>query len=134
VCYLLEVECGSELEVVYGDHLQKLSRYKIPVLTRPLLGVLAAVAAEIQVPEEDVRDGQTIAMTSGLGRRPMIIIHSGPSKPAASYVAAQIDKKWYWVERIDFASKLAFTVLEILKYVAESPSAIAPPVLTIPAG
>jgi hypothetical protein len=30
--------------------------------------------------------------------------------------------------------KAAFTILEILKLVAESPSAIAPPVLTIPAG
>jgi len=52
----------------------------------------------------------------------------------ASYVVAQIDEKWFWIERTDYASKVAFTILEILKSVAESPSAIAPPVLTIPAG
>jgi hypothetical protein len=135
VCHLLEIECRSELEVVYGDHLQQLSRNKFPVLTRSLLGVLAAVAAEIQVPEEDVRDGETIATMRPTGnRRPIIVIHTGPTKPTTSYVAAQVDSKWFWLERTDFSSKVAFTILEILKSVAESPSSIAPPALTIPAG
>ena len=132
VCHLLEIDCKSELEVVYGYHLQQLGRNKIPVLTRSLLDVLGAVAAEIQVPEEDVRDGETIETRELANRRPMIVIHTGPTKPTASYVAAHIDGKWFWVERTDFPSKVAFTILEILKSVAESPSAIAPPVLTIP--
>jgi hypothetical protein len=102
---------------------------------RPLLGVLGAVAAEVQVPEEDVRDGETIATMREPGnRRPIIVIHTGPTRPTATYVAAQIDGKWFWIERTDFPSKVAFTILEILKLVAESPSAIAPPVLTIPTG
>jgi hypothetical protein len=89
----------------------------------------------IQGDVEDVQDGETIAtMHEPGGRRPIILIHTGPTKPTASYVAAQIDGKWFWVERTDYPSKIAFTILEILKSVAESPSAIAPPVLTIPAG
>ena len=104
------------------------------MLMRSLLGVLMAVAAEIQVPEEDVRDGETIATRELKNRRPIIVIHTGPTKPTASYVVEQIEGKWFWVERTDFASKVAFTILEILKSVAESPSAIAPPALTIPAG
>jgi hypothetical protein len=135
VCHLLEIECKSELELVYGEHLQQLGRDKITVLTRSLLGVLAAVAAEIQVPEEDVQNGETVATVREIGsKRPIIIIHTGPTKPTASYVTAQIDEKWFWIERTDYASKVAFTILEILKSVAESPSAIAPPVLTIPTG
>jgi hypothetical protein len=134
-CNLLEIDCKSELEVVYGDYRQQLGRNKIPVLMRPLLGVLGAVAAQIEVPEEDVREGTTIATMHELGsRRPIIVIHTGQTKPTATYVAAQIDDKWFWVERTDFASKVAFTILEILKSVAESPSAIAPPVLTISTG
>ena len=132
VCHLLEIDCKSELELVYGDHLQELGGNKIPVRMRSLLGVLMAVAAEIQVPEEDVRDGETIETRELRSRRPIIVIHAGPIKPAASYVAAHIDGKWFWVERTDFPSKVAFTILEVLKSVAESPSAIAPPVLTIP--
>jgi hypothetical protein len=105
------------------------------VLTRSLLDVLAAVAAEIQVPEEDVWHGETIATVRAPGnKRPIIVIHTGPTEPTASYVAAQIDGKWFWVERTDYSSKVAFTILEILKSVAESPSSIAPPALTIPAG
>jgi len=134
VCRLLEIDCKSELELVYGDHFQQLGRNKIPVLMRSLLGVLMAVAAEIQVPKDDVRDGETIATRELRNRRPIIVIHTGPTKPTASYVAGQIEGKWFWVARTDFASKVAFTILEILKSVAESPSSIAPPALTIPAG
>jgi len=43
----------------------------------------------------------------------------------------QVDEKWFWVDRMDYPSKLAFSILEILKYLAESPSAAPPPVLTI---
>jgi hypothetical protein len=135
VCHLLEIDCKSELEVVYGDYRQQLGTNKIPVLMRSLLGVLGNVAAEIQVPEEDVRDGETIATMREPGnRRPIIVIHTGPNKPAASYVAVQVEGKWFWVDRTDFPSKVAFAILEILKLIAESPSAIAPPALTIPAG
>jgi hypothetical protein len=132
VCRLLVIDCKSELEFVYGDYIQQLGRNKIPVLMRSLLDVLGAVAGEIQVPEEDVRDGATIATRERENRQPIIVIRMGPTKPTASYVAAQIDGKWCWIERTDFRSKVAFTILEILKLVAESPSAIAPPVLTIP--
>ena len=132
VCYLLEIDCKSELELVYGDHLQELGRNKIPVRMRSLLGVLMAVAAEIQVPEEDVGDGETIETRELVNRRPIVVIHTGPTKPTATYVAAHVGGKWFWVERTDFPSKVAFTILEVLKSVAESPSAIAPPVLTIP--
>jgi hypothetical protein len=55
----------------------------------------------------------------------------GPSRPATSYVAVHIDDKWFWVERTDFASKLAFDIIELLKYITESPSGIPPPGLTI---
>ena len=127
---VLANRCGREVEVVYGDYLQHLGRAKIPVLTRSLLSVLAAVAAEIQVPEEDVRSGQTLPGLPESGR-PTIVVHSGPSRPAASYVAVQVDEKWFWVDRTDYPSKLAFSILEILKYLAESPSGAAPPVLTI---
>jgi hypothetical protein len=107
VCRLLEIECRSELEVVNGDHPEQLSRNKIPVLTRSLLDVLAAVAAEIQVPEEDVQDGATIATMRPPGnRRAIIVIHTGPTKPTVSYVAAEIDGRWFWVERTDYSSKI----------------------------
>ena len=79
-----------------------------------------------------MRNDQTRATLQPPGNgRPIIVVHIGPSRPKASYVAARIDDKWFWVERTDFASKLAFDILEILKYIAESPSGIPPPGLTI---
>ena len=122
-----------EAEVIYGAPRDVAGSGQIPVLTRPLLTVLSAVAAEIDVPEEDVREGRTLATLREPGDpRPMIIIRSGPSAPTESYAAVQNGGRWYWIEATDFQSKVAFSILELLKSVAESTKGIAPPVLTIP--
>ena len=59
---------------------------------------------------------------------------SAPSQPARSYVSVLVGDTWYWVEDTDYPSKLAFTILELLKSIAEGTRGSAPPVLTIPTG
>jgi hypothetical protein len=131
---LLHLDPASqEMEVVYGIPRDVPRNREIPILTRPLLNVLFAVAAEVNVPDEDVREGRTLPTLHEPGApRPMIIVRSGPSAPADSYAAVRNGGRWYWVEATDFESKVAFSILELLKSVAESPKGLAPPVLTIP--
>ena len=127
---------SQEMEIVYGAPLDvPPKKGEIPILTRSLLNVLSAVAAEVGVPEEDVRAGRTIATLREPGApQPMIIVRSGPFAPMESYAAVQDGGRWYWVEATDFESKVAFSILEVLKSVAESTKGLAPPVLTIPTG
>jgi hypothetical protein len=126
---------AREVEVVYGADLGRARAREIPVLTRSLLNVLAAVAAEAEVPEEDVRAGRTTAtLREPGGPRPPVVIRTGPSAPAAAYAAVRVEGRWHWVEGSDFESKKAFSILEILKSIAEGTRGTAPPVLTIPAG
>jgi len=133
---LLRVDPSSrEVEVVYGADQGRAGAREIPVLTRSLLNVLYAVAAEIQVPEEDVRAGRTAATLRGPGTpRPAIVVRAGPSEPAAAYAAVRAEGRWYWVDGADFDSKTAFAILEVLKAIAEGGRGVPAPVLTIPAG
>lgn len=126
---------AQEAEVVYGADFGRFRVREIPVLTRSLLSILFAVAAEVQMPDEEVRAGRTSATLSEPGSlRPSIVIRASESEPAASYAAVRVSDRWYWVDIADYESKKAFSILELLKSIAESTRGIAPPVLTIPAG
>jgi hypothetical protein len=137
VVRLLRVDPSSrEVEVVYGADQGRTRAREIPVLTRSLLNVLSAVAAEIQVPEEDVRAGRTSSTLREPGgdARPSVVVRAGPSEPAAAYAAVRVEGRWYWIDGADFESKKAFAILEIPKSIAEGGRGVPAPVLTIPAG
>lgn len=124
-----------EVEIIYGPASQHQLKREIPVLTRSLLSMLAAVAAEIEVPSADVAAGRTVpTLREALAARPLIIVRSGTAEPSDTYAKVRNDGRWYWVAGDDYESKMAFTLLEILKSVAESSRGLAQPVLTIPTG
>lgn len=126
---------ASEVEVVYGAQSSGARGREIPVLTRSLLNVLYAVAAEIEIAPEDVAAQRAPATLREPGSpRPVIRILSGPRAPAKTYADVEVGGRWYWIEDTDFQSKLTFTILELLKRIAEGGRGAAPPVLTIPTG
>jgi hypothetical protein len=126
---------AREFEVIYGEGSGNMRVRAIPVLTRSLLAVLYAVAAEIELPDRDIAERRASpTLREPTHPPPPITIRSGPSEPARSYTAIRIDDTWYWVDDNDFQSKLAFTILELLRSVAESSRGPSPPVLTIPTG
>lgn len=126
---------AREVEVVYGADRGRARAREIPVLTRSLLNVLSAVAAEVEVQDEDVRAGRTTAtLREPGGPRPAIVVRTGPAVPAAAYASVRVADRWHWVDGADFESKKAFSILEILKSIAEGGRGVPVPVLTIPAG
>lgn len=126
---------AREVEVIYGVQPTRLPAREIPVLTRSLLNVLYAVAAEIEVAPEDVAARRAPPTLREPGSpRPIIVIRSGPRPPPRSYAEIEVHGRWYWVEEDDYQSKLTFTILELLKRIAEGGRGSAPPVLTIPTG
>jgi hypothetical protein len=52
--------------------------------------------------------------------------------PEESYASVEVAGRWYWIDIGDFESKQTFTILELLKSVAESTHGQNAPVLTIP--
>jgi hypothetical protein len=65
--------------------------------------------------------------------RPTIIVHSGTKAPGDAYVLINYGAAVYWVERNDFDSKYAFTVVQNLMALAEADTSSKAPVVTIPA-
>ena len=121
----------TKAEVVYGVNAQP---GQVAILTRSMLGVLAQLSLQIDVPRDDVARHLTIPTVGNIGpeHRPVVIIHSGAAAPADVFTSVQYRQTWFWIAEDDFDSKLAFTVLQILLALARTE--VAPgAIVTIPA-
>ncbi|MFT4066612.1 hypothetical protein [Paraburkholderia sp.] len=122
-------------EIVYGPSSAYRNGDRIPMVTRSVLGILSDLGAQVQVPVERISDGSTKPTVGLIGgeTRPTIIVHSGKAAPADAYVSIAYGPSMYWVERNDFDSKYAFTVVQNLMALAEADTSSKAPVVTIPA-
>jgi len=125
---------AREVEIVYGSG--QPSGGRVAILTRSVLGMLGEVAAQIEIPVEDVQTGraQPAVPVIGADTRPVIVVRSGPSQPSTSYVSLSYGGRWFWIEETDFKSKLALSILDLVRNVAEGSHSPQAPVITIPAG
>jgi hypothetical protein len=119
-------------EIVYG---QSSDRNRIPMVTRSVLGILTDLGAQIAVPDEQVGSGATKQSIGLIGgeTRPTIVVKVGEKAPQDAYVSVLYDKANYWIDRGDFDSKYAFTVVQNLMALAEVTDTTKAPVVTIPA-
>jgi hypothetical protein len=99
-----------------------------------MLGVLAQLSLQIDVPQDDVARHLTHPTVGNIGPelRPVVIIHSGETAPADVFTSVQYRRTWFWIAEDDFDSKLAFTVLQILLALARTEAAPGA-IVTIPA-
>lgn len=119
-------------EIVYG---QSADHDRIPMVTRSVLGILTDLGAQIAVPDEQVGSGATQPSIGLIGgeTRPTIIVKVGAKVPQDAYVSVLYDRANYWIDRGDFDSKYAFTVVQNLMALAEVTDTAKSPVVTIPA-
>jgi hypothetical protein len=119
-------------EFVYG---QSSDPTRIPMVTRSVLGILTDLGAQISVPSDQVGSGATKPTIGLIGgeTRPTIIVKTAEKAPQDAYVSVLYDKANYWIDRGDFDSKYAFTVVQNLMALAEVTDTAKSPVVTIPA-
>jgi hypothetical protein len=108
----------------------------ITMVTRSVLGILSNLGSQIEVPEAAIDSGSTKPTVRLVGgeTRPTVVVHVGQAAPSGAYVAEQYGGAWYWIERNDFDSKYAFTVVQNLIALAEANQDTKTPIVTIPAG
>jgi len=124
---------ARSVEVFYGRTEAATPSARVPIMTRSLIAVMAAVAAEVEVPEADIAAGRTGHTIHEPGRaRAMLVVHSGPKPPERSYSAVRLDETWFWIADNDMPSKVTFSILQLLKAIAEGTQDQKAPVLTIP--
>ncbi|WP_144109414.1 hypothetical protein [Paraburkholderia sp. BCC1886] len=122
-------------EIVYGPSSGSKKGDQIPMVTRSVFGILTDLGAQVQVPVERIADGSTKPTVGLIGgeTRPTIIVRSAEKPPKGAYVMVEYGSATYWVDRNDFDSKYAFTVVQNLMALAESDTSSKAPVVTIPA-
>ncbi|WP_144142032.1 hypothetical protein [Paraburkholderia sp. BCC1884] len=122
-------------EIVYGPSSASKKGDRIPMVTRSVLGILTDLGAQVQVPVARIDDGSTKPTVGLIGgeTRPTIIVHSADKPPRTAYVMIDYGPSTYWVDRNDFDSKYAFTVVQNLMALAEADTSSKAPVVTIPA-
>lgn len=137
IAKLLNLEAvNGEVRLVYGA--VQAQRDELAVLSRSMIEILSGIAGDIQVPEEDVRNGRTLATadesTADPNDRSRVKIYSTTSliPPPDTFVSVRYNGNWYWISDRDVASKRAFTFLSLFFSLAETGVVPAAPQLTIP--
>jgi hypothetical protein len=127
----------QEIQISYG--LLPKSNREIALLTRSILQIMIALAAEVDVPSEHVAEGRTVpSLPKGLAVAPdwgrVIEIKHSAEKPEYAFTAVKYRRHWFWIDDRDFRSKRAFAFLMILFSLTETGGKEGPPLVTIPAG
>jgi len=109
---------------------------EIAVQTRSMVQLLATMAAQVEVPSEDLarhrafpgsETGRTMA-----GVVPLIRIQSSKKKPDDSFVSVYYRNYWFWIDDGHLYSKRAFAQLMQLFTMTDTGGRENQPVLTIP--
>jgi len=136
---LLHIADGTrEFEIVYGAVPERGA--KVGIVTRSVIGILTEIGAQIEVPEADIVAGATTPTVRLLEveTRPTIIVHVGRQAPPDAYASIVYGNgpqaQCYWIDRRDFDSKFAFSVVQNLIALAETSQSSKAPIVTIPAG
>ncbi len=110
---------------------------EIAVITRSILSMMQAMAAEVGVPKEDLARGWAFPgfehgeAVPGVVR--LIHIHSGKSVPSDAFVSVKYENNWFWIDKGDLESKQMFSLIMMLFTMVDTGPTQNQPVLTIPA-
>ena len=107
------------------------------MLTRSLMHQLGTMASQVDVPEEDIRQGraapgwETVSGNTNAVR--LIQIRSSKGRPADAFVAVQYHSHWYWIDDRDLKSKRVLSFMMMLFTLADTGERENLPLITIPA-
>ena len=105
--------------------------------TRSLIEVMGQLAADVDVPPDDLEAGRTFRVPPPGNVRaalPRLVVHNDRFEPGDAMVAAYYSGRWFWIDDKDVDSKRVFTFLMLLASLAESARPGQAPLITIPAG
>jgi hypothetical protein len=109
---------------------------ELALQTRSMLHIMATMAGQVDVPEQDVAQGRAPPGYDETGpnaeRLRLIHIHCSNSKPADAYAAVNYREHWFWIDDRDLKSKRSFAFMMMLFTLAQSDEKENLPLITIP--
>jgi len=110
---------------------------ELALQTRSLFHIMATMAAQADVPPEDIAQGRTPPgfESSGPAAEQFRLLHIHCSKKAPTDAYAQVNYRnhWFWIDDRDLKSKRAFAFMMMLFTLGESDQKENLPLITIPA-
>jgi hypothetical protein len=110
---------------------------EVAVLTRSIIGLMQNMAAQVEVPAEDLARNRAFPGYETIGNIPdtdrMIRIRCAKQKAEDAFVAVNYRNIWFWIDDGDLRSKLVFLQLMNLFTMADTAPRENQPVVTIPA-
>ena len=110
---------------------------EIAVVTRSILSLMQTMAAQVEVPPEDLERSHAFP---GFEREQgtaevvrLIRIHSWKSSPPDAFVSVKYQNSWFWIDKGDLESKHVFSLIMMLSTMVDTGEKAGQPVLTIPA-
>ena len=109
---------------------------EIAVITRSILSLMQTMAAQVEVPPEDLARSHAFAGfehdkdVPGVVR--LIRIHSGKSMSPDAFVSVKYRNSWFWIDDGDLESKQVFSLIMMLFTMVDTGPKENQPVLTIP--
>lgn len=134
--HLLRLDPNSD-EYTIVNALEPANGAEIAVVTRSILSLMQTMAAQVEVPPEDLAGTRAFAGFESSHAVPGVIrlvrIHNAKSRPANAYVAVYYRGSWFWIDDGDLETKQVFSLMMMLFTMAESNPSEHLPVITIPA-
>jgi hypothetical protein len=125
---------AEEFHLIYGATAG--SNNEIALQTRSLLHILSVMAARVDVPEEDIRDGRATPGIEPAGEYGKGVararIRSSAEKPTDSFAAVEYQGHWFWVDNRDLTTKRSFSFMMLIFTLADTSDRESLPLLTIP--
>jgi hypothetical protein len=109
---------------------------ELAVITRSILHVMTAMAAQVEVPAKHVEEGRAtpgLEPSDGTVQRLLLRVHSGQDEPTDASVAVPYRGHWFWIDDRDLRSKRSFASMLLFFTLTDSGEKEGLPVLTIPA-
>lgn len=125
----------NEFRLVHGGVAN--NDHELAVQSRSLLHIMNLMAAHVDVPPQDIAEGRaTVGFTADsnpTSKQLAVRIHHAQSKPADAHVAVDYHGHWFWIDDRDLPTKRAFAMIMLLFTLADTGTADALPLITIPA-
>lgn len=126
---------ATEFTVVQAAHSS--SDTEIAVMTRSILSLMQTMAAQVEVPSEDLQQTRAFPGFEKEHGNPQIVrliqIHSDKSRSPYAFVSVYYRDYWFWIDDRDLESKQVFSLMMMLFTMSDSSVQASPPVITIPA-
>jgi hypothetical protein len=126
---------STDFSLVFGGNAA--NDREVAVITRSLLHIMSTMAAQVEVPAEDVAQGRaTVGIPldmDGAQAGRLVRIHSSSGKPESASVAVAYRDVWFWIDDRDLRTKRAFAFMLMLFTLADTGEKESLPLITIPA-